>query len=450
MEKINFASPFVIIFIAGTIISFIVNHILEYLDYRSRRINGSKVPETLADIPEAEALFSEEKLSKITAYENAKYKLWIPSSILTVVLCLVMVLSGFYPWVFNLCCRITGFPCSFWTLFFCYLIFSFITEIPETILGLPFGLYREFSIEKRFGFSQMTFKLWLTDQLKSMLVALIPALLLSAAVSFAFTFFESTWWLIVSVVLFVFILLAQIIYPKFIAPLFNKFEPLPEGELKEKLEKLLSVTGFTNKGLFIMDASKRSGHSNAYFSGFGKTKRIVLYDTLVNQLSADELVAVLGHELGHFKLKHILKGFLKSVPLIFIGAYLLFRLSQVPELYYAFGFDVPAGQLKWMQFIGITLTSFVWQSVSEILTPVGNISSRKHEYEADRFSADVCGTSKDLISGLVKLNSENLSELYPPPVYVWWNYSHPTLVQRVKALRKYEENKKENDKEKSV
>ncbi|MCQ2586219.1 MAG: M48 family metallopeptidase [Treponema sp.] len=441
MFSVDFSSPFVIIFITGTFITFLINSFLEFLDYRSRVKHGTSVPEVLKDVPGTEVFFSPEKLAKIVSYENSKYFLWIPKSIVSVLLTLSLVVFGFYPLVFKWSCAITGYPHSFWSLFFCFLIFSVISGIPETIISLPFNLYREFSIEKRFGFSNMTFKLWITDEIKSTLVSIIPLLLLSLAVSFAFVFFENSWWLIVSIVLLVFVLLVQIIYPKFIAPLFNKFEPLPEGELKEKLENLLMKTGFKSDGLFVMDASKRSGHSNAYFSGFGKSKRIVLYDTLIQQMSADELVAVLGHELGHFKLKHILKGLLKTIPLIFIGAYLLFRFSQMESMYSAFGFELQQGTMKWVQFIGITLTTFVWQSVTELLSPLGNIASRKHEYQADKFSAEVCGTSKDLISGLVKLNSENLSELYPPAIYVWWNYSHPTLVQRVQALKQFENGK---------
>ena len=441
MFSVDFSSPFVIIFIAGTVITFLIDNLLEFLDYRSRVKHGAKIPEVLKDVPYAEDFFSQEKLDKIVRYENTKYYWWIPENLVSILLTLILVIFGFYPIVFKWSCAITGYPHSFWSLFFCYLIFNVISDIPETIISLPFSLYREFSIEKRFGFSNMTLKLWITDEIKSTFVSIIPLLLLSLAVSFAFVFFENSWWLILSVVVLVFVLLFQIIYPKFIAPLFNKFEPLPEGELKEKLENLLSKIGFKSDGLFVMDASKRSGHSNAYFSGFGKSKRIVLYDTLINQMSADELVAVLGHELGHFKLKHILKNLLKSVPLVFVASFLLFKFSQVESLYSSFGFEIEEGTMKWVQFIGITLTTFVWQSVTEIFTPLGNIASRRHEYQADKFSAEVCGTSKDLISGLVKLNSENLSELYPPAIYVWWNYSHPTLVQRVQALKKAEEGK---------
>lgn len=430
----DFKNPFVIIFLTGTLVTFLVNHLLEFLDYRSRVKNGTKLPEVLKNNSKAAEIFTEEKLERIVEYENAKYKFWIPSSVLSLVLTLSLVLLGYYPWCFRLACVITGLPHNFWSLFFCYVLFSFFSEIPEELISIPLSLYREFSIEKRFGFSNMTLKLWIFDELKSLLVGIIPFVLLGAAMAVAFTFFENIWWIVVSAVLIAFVLLVQIIYPKFIAPLFNKFEPLPDGELKEKLENLLSKTGFKNDGLFVMDASKRSGHSNAYFSGFGKTKRVVLYDTLINQLTADELVAVLGHELGHFKLKHITKKLFISLPLIFAAVFILFKLSNIPSIYEAFGFDVSAMELKWVKFVGITVISLVWNSVGEILTPFMNISSRRQEYQADHFAKELCGKSSDLISGLIKLNSENLSELYPPAVYVWWNYSHPTLVQRIQAL----------------
>lgn len=439
MYTVSIKSPFILIFFIGTILTFLVNHLLEYIDFKARIKNSGKLPETLENIPEAKALFDNEKLQKISTYENSKYFIWIPNALFSLALTLDLVLFGFYPWIFDITCRITSVPHSFWTVFANYIVFSILVSIPETILDIPFSLYREFVIEKKFGFSNMTFKLWISDQIKSLLVGLIPAVLLGLAMSFAFTFFENSWWLIVSVVLIVFILLVQIIYPKFIAPLFNKFEPLPDGELKDKITEILQKTGFKNGGLFVMDASKRSGHSNAYFSGFGKNKRIVLYDTLIKELSTDELAAVLCHELGHFKLKHITKRLVLSLPLVFVTTYIVFRFVNMESLYRAFGFVLSENvEVKWIQYIGITLISMVWASVSEILTPFGNIFSRKHEYEADRFAAKIMGNSKALETALIKLNSQNLSELFPPPVYVWWNYSHPTLVQRINALEKIE------------
>ncbi len=441
MFACDFKNLFVLVFVLGTGISFLINQILEFADFKARKNNRGKVPECLRSVPAADNLFTAEKLEKIVDYENAKYLLWIPSSILGTALSLLLVFTGFYPFVFSVVCRVTGIPQGFWSLYFSFLLFSVLSGIPESLLSLPFSLIREFSIEKKFGFSNMTFKLWVTDEIKSLFVSLIPSVLLSALVALAFTFFENSWWFLVGIIVSVFVLAMQVIYPKFLAPLFNKFEPLPEGELRTKLEELLSKTGFKNDGLFVMDASKRSGHSNAYFSGMGKTKRIVLYDTLINQMTADELVAVLGHELGHFKLKHITKRMFVMFPAIFAVLFVLFRFSRMESLYSGFGFDVSGIDLKWIQFIGLTLTMMLWGAVDELLTPFGNIFSRKHEYQADRFSSEVCGNAENLISGLVKLNSENLSELFPSPVYVWWNYSHPTLVQRINALKKTEGSK---------
>ncbi len=434
MVYADFTNIFIIVFVAGTAATFLFNQLLEYLDFRARCKNGGNVPEVLKKIEGAAELFDGEKLKKIAEYENAKYFLWLPSSLCGVALTLALVLCGFYPWIFGIVTKITGMPHNFLSVFTCYLLFSILAGIPEEIIGMPFALYREFSIEKRFGFSKMTVKLWLQDMVKDTVIGLILNALLTLCVSFAFCQFAKNWWLVVSIVLLAFVLLIQIFYPKFIAPLFNKFEPLPEGELKEKIAGFLEKIGFKNGGLFIMDASKRSGHSNAYFSGFGKNKRIVLFDTLVNQMTTDEVVAVLSHELGHFKLKHVTKRLFITVPMIFVAMFVLFQFTHLPGLYAGFGFTFDAAQIEWVQFLGLSLITMVWSGISEILTPFANISSRRHEYQADAFAAQTTGSAAPLVNALVKLNSENLSELFPPAIYVWWNYSHPTLIQRVQAL----------------
>ena len=188
-----------------------------------------------------------------------------------------------------------------------------------------------------------------------------------------------------------------------------------------------------------MDASKRSGHSNAYFSGFGKTKRIVLYDTLMKSLTPDELAAVLGHELGHYKLHHIIKRLFVLIPLEFVLFFALYKLAQMPALYNGFGFtSIPASSIGSAQFIGLYLAVLIYGAVSEIISPLVNHFSRKDEFAADAYAAKVCGTGENLITGLIKLNSENLSELLPPKLYVFWNFSHPTLIERIAALRKKE------------
>ena len=433
---INFSNPFVLIFLIGTIASFLIHHFLEFIDYKARKKNGGTLPKELQEIPAAN-VFDQEKLKKISEYENAKYFAWIPSSVCNLVLDFAVILFGFYPFIFDKICLISGFPSSIGSCFACFFLFMIISSIPGEILSIPFSLYREFVVEKRFGFSKMTFKLWIIDNLKEGILSITLSALLTIVASIFFVKCPSSWWFILAAVLICFTFIMQIIYPKFIAPLFNKFSPLEEGELKEKLSDLLQKTGFVSDGIFIMDASKRSGHSNAYFTGFGKSKRIVLFDTLTKTLTADELVAVLGHELGHFKLKHILKRLIFTIPLEFVLLFALYKLAQFTDLYTGFGFaNITAQNVSSVQFIGLFLAILIYGSISEIISPITNIFSRKDEYEADKFSVEHCNNKEDLISALIKLNSDNLSELLPPKLYVFWNFSHPTLIERIAALKK--------------
>ena len=433
---INFSNPFVLIFLIGTIASFFIHHFLEFIDYKARKKNGGTLPKELQEIPVAN-VFDQEKLKKISEYENAKYFAWIPSSVCNLVLDFALIIFGFYPFIFDKICLISGFPSSIGSCFVCFFLFMIISSIPGEILSIPFSLYREFVVEKRFGFSKMTFKLWIIDNLKEGILSIILSALLTIVASIFFVKCPSSWWFILATVLICFTFIMQIIYPKFIAPLFNKFSPLEEGELKEKLSDLLQKTGFVSDGIFIMDASKRSGHSNAYFTGFGKSKRIVLFDTLTKTLTADELVAVLGHELGHFKLKHILKRLIFTIPLEFVLLFALYKLAQFTDLYTGFGFaNITAQNVSSVQFIGLFLAILIYGSISEIISPITNIFSRKDEYEADKFSVEHCNNKEDLISALIKLNSDNLSELLPPKLYVFWNFSHPTLIERIAALKK--------------
>ena len=431
--SVNLSNPFVLIFVCGTLATFLINHFLEFIDYRARCKNGGTIPSVLQNIALAAETFDTAKLKNISDYENAKYFKWCVSSVCSLVLDLALVLFGFYPFIFNSICFFTDSPVTIASTFSAFFLFMILSGLPSTILGLPFSLYGEFVIEKKFGFSKMTWKLWITDQIKALFVGLILISLLTFVAAVLFVKCETSWWFMLAAVMIAFTFIMQVVYPKFIAPLFNKFTPLEEGEVKDKITEVLNKVGFKNGGLFVMDASKRSGHSNAYFSGFGKTKRIVLYDTLLKSLTADELAAVLGHELGHFKLHHITKRLFVMIPMEFVVMFILYKMANLPSLYTAFGFrDITVAGF---QFIGIFLASMLWGSVSEIVTPVSNIFSRKQEYQADAFSAKVLGTPEPLITGLIKLNSENLSELIPPKLYVFWNYSHPTLIERIEHLR---------------
>lgn len=435
---ISLNNPFVIVFFAGTLFTFFMNHFLEFIDYKNRQKNGGRLPEILKKYPLAAGTFDEEKLKKISAYEDDKYKFWVFKSPLFLLMNLLLVFSGFYPWLLGKIVSFTGIPSTFGPAFLCFFLFLLLGSIPEEIISIPFALFKEFVIEKKHGFSKMTAKLWIQDYVKESVVSVVLAALLTVAAAFAFTFFRTTWAFILAALLVAFTFIMQIVYPKFIAPLFNKFSLLEDGELKDRITALLSKTGFVSDGLFVMDASKRSGHSNAYFSGFGKHKRIVLYDTLINQLTVGELESVLGHELGHFKLKHILKRLLISIPMEVLVLYFVYWVAQFSPLYTSFGFDFGIENIPYFQFIGLFVVSLIWGSVSEIFTPFGNIKSRRDERAADRFAVVTCENKENLINALIKLNSENLSELIPPKIYSFWNYSHPTLIERISSIEKVE------------
>ncbi|MBQ4378812.1 MAG: M48 family metallopeptidase [Treponema sp.] len=419
----DFHNIFVLIFLAGTFFSLILEMFLERIDFSFRSKHGREIPEILNGQVDVETL------NKTCLYEDAKYKLWIPSFLLETVLSLYLVFSGFYPALF-------GWVWS-WTdnSFFAAFLFLLLGGIPGAILSLPFALYSEFGIEKQFGFSNMTFGMWLGDEIKGFIINMVimaPLLLIMTAL---FKYASDWWWILLGCVYFVFSLGLSVIYPLFIAPLFNKFTPLEDGELKTRLEELLKKCGFKASGLFVMDASRRSGHSNAYFTGFGKSKRVVLYDTLIEQLTTDEIESVLGHELGHYKHHHILKKLFFMVPASFILLFGASFLIKLPLLYTGFGFlnvdEVPYQ----MMFIGVFLLSLVFGDWATIFTPLANYFSRKDEFQADAFAKKICGTGEHLCTALIKLNRENLSEIQVPKIYSVFNYNHPPLLERIAALK---------------
>lgn len=419
----QFSNVFVILFLIGTIGSFLLNQWLEFYDYSYRRKHGSEIPSELAEYVDSAVV------EKTCRYEDAKYKLWIPENVLTFALDLALVFTGFYPWLFN----------TFWNaiqnVYLTMLFFLICAAIPSAILSIPFDLYGEFVVEKKFGFSTMTFKLWIADQIKSLAIGAVLAVPLLVIMISLLECASSWWWILLGAVYVVFSLLISIIYPRFIAPLFNKFTPLEDGSLKDRLSSLLAKTGFKANGVYVMDASKRSKHSNAYFTGFGKTKRIVLYDTLVKQLTEEEIEAVLGHELGHYKKHHIVKRLCISIPVMFAALFVVSLFITHQSLYAGFGFDTPAALFPHMQAAGIFLLSLVFGGYGDLEKLVSNYFSRRDEFQADAFSAKICGSGKPLVTSLIKLNKENLSEFTPPAVYCAFNYTHPSLIERIRALQ---------------
>lgn len=438
----QFGNIFVILFIAGTVFSCLLQEGLEYIDFRARRKNGASVPTELFG-------YMDSKLLKRTcAYEDDLYFLFIPKHVLGTILALVLVCSGFYVELFRRAWELTG------NAYLTAIIFSVLAGLPSSILDLPFSLYREFKIEKKFGFSTMTPGLWIADAVKGLVLSLVLSVPLISAAVFLLLHASSWWWFLLGIIYVAFSAGLSFIYPVWIAPLFNKFTPLQDRELKTRLEGLLQKTGFSSDGIFLMDASKRSRHSNAYFTGFGKNKRVVLFDTLTALLSAEETEAVLGHELGHYKLHHVLRRLCVMVPLVFIALYAASILIQIPALYSGFGFvtgaellegGTPAGIPKEMTFIGIFLLGLIAEGFLWLPSAIANISSCRDEFAADRFAAKLCRTGRPLSTALIKLNKDNLSEIAPPKIYCIFNNSHPPLLERIRALKQFRPDEEEED-----
>jgi STE24 endopeptidase len=297
-----------------------------------------------------------------------------------------------------------------------------------SLATLPLDLYSTFGIETRFGFNKTTLGLYFSDKLKG----LILGLLIGAPFLFVVLgLMEATgqyWWLWAFAFITVFQLLMIVIFPSFIAPWFNKFEPLKEGDLRDRILALAKQIGFETSGIFSMDGSKRSAHSNAYFTGIGKAKRIVLFDTLIEQMTIDQGLAVLAHEMGHFKLKHIRRMLVIQSVFLFIGLYILSLLLNYEPLFAAFG-------LQKSNHAGLVLFSLLSGPFTFYLGPLMNLLSRTHEYEADRFAAITLRTGKPMEEALINLTVKNLSNLTPHPWYSAYHYSHPTPPERIAAIR---------------
>ncbi len=300
------------------------------------------------------------------------------------------------------------------------------------LIGLPWSLYSTFAIEARFGFNRVTPRLFVVDALKGLAVSAaigVPVLL------GLFWFMDATgalWWIWAFAAMAGFQLLVSIVYPVAIAPLFNRFTPLPEGALREAILGLSARLGFRTKGVFVMDGSKRSRHSNAYLAGLGRVKRIVLFDTLVQTADQEEVLSVLAHEIGHAKRHHVRASLIVSLALSLAGFWIAGLLLRWPALFQAFGFREasPHALLVLLAFCAGPFTFF--------LAPLSSMWSRRREYEADRFAVQAMGTAAGMKSALLRLSRENLSNLTPHPLYSFFHYSHPTLAERIAALEAQE------------
>jgi STE24 endopeptidase len=295
-------------------------------------------------------------------------------------------------------------------------------------LHLPFSLYRTFVVEQRFGFNRMTAGLYLTDLAKQLLLAALIGVPLLMAILWLMERMGEFWWLYVWLTLNAFLLFLQLLIPTVVMPWFNKFTPLTEGELAERVRGLLQRCGFRSRGVFLMDGSKRSSHGNAFFTGFGASKRIVLYDTLVNRLDPPEVEAVLAHELGHYKLHHVLKGIALSAAVSLAGLWLLGQLLDQPWFYSGLGVTAPGLAAALALFL-LAVPEFTF-----FLDPLASRLSRKHEFEADAYATRNADSAK-LAEALVKLYRDNASTLTPDPLHSAFYDSHPPAAVRISRLR---------------
>ena len=302
----------------------------------------------------------------------------------------------------------------------------------SSVLEVPFNLYRTFRIEARFGFNHMTLKLYLQDAAKGLLIGAILGLPLLTGVLWLMGRMGEYWWLYVWGVWVVFNLLILFIYPSFIAPMFNKFIPLQNEAMKARIEALLKKCGFTTSGLFVMDGSRRSAHGNAYFTGFGKTKRIVFFDTLLERLNMNEIEAVLAHELGHFKHRHVVKRMVATFAMSLGFLWLLGMLMKTTWFYQGLGVNPVAGQSQ--TALALLLFFMVMPVFGFFISPVMSAYSRRHEFEADAYAAKQTSAS-DLINALVKLYQDNAATLTPDPLFSKFYDSHPPAAIRVAHLQ---------------
>ncbi|MDD5298904.1 MAG: M48 family metallopeptidase [Gallionella sp.] len=359
---------------------------------------------------------------KAADYTSAKARFAMLGALFDAALLLVFTLAGGIQFIADICHGWFGAPLTqgMATIVAVLLLSS--------LLEAPFSLYHTFVIEARFGFNKMTLKLYLIDALKSLLLGAVLGLPLLFGVLWLMERMGAYWWLYVWLVWMAFNLAVLFIYPSFIAPLFNKFTPLQDEAMKARIEALLDKCGFTAKGLFVMDGSKRSAHGNAYFTGFGKTKRIVFFDTLLGRLSGNEVEAVLAHELGHFKRRHVLKRIVATFAMSLGFLWLLGQLMQTAWFYQGLGVSTPSTALALLLFFMI-LPIF-----SFLLHPLLSAYSRKHEFEADAYAAQQTAAT-DLANALVKLYQDNAATLTPDPLYSAFYDSHPPAAVRIARLK---------------
>ena len=406
------AQAWLYIFIFLIIFNFTFSSILDYINDKNW---NDEIPESLKDY------YDKNRYKKAKEYKKTRGKISLISSLMSIIITLVILISGFYGAVSDYIFE--RYSSSFLHSGFFFLFFYLI----NLFISIPISYYSTFVIEEKFGFNKTTNKIFIIDLIKGLFVSIIIGGALLAAALFIYNYFNNGFWLWLWLVLSVFTLFMSMFYTSLIVPIFNKLSPLEDGSLKEKIQKYSDNIGYSLKNIFIIDGSKRSSKANAYFSGIGPKKTIALFDTLVEKHTEEELVAVLAHEVGHYKKNHIKQGMFLSVIQIGLMCFLFELCTKLPEITIALGADIPAFHLGLIGF------SFLFSPIGLITGIFTNILSRKNEFEADEYAKETYD-GESLKLALKKLSVDSLSNLYPHPFYVFIHYSHPPLLERLKAL----------------
>ncbi|WP_299890598.1 M48 family metallopeptidase [uncultured Lacinutrix sp.] len=402
------------IIIAIIIINFIIDKILDALN--AKRFNDT-IPLELNDV------YDTTEYQKSQNYKKTNYKFGLLTSTFSIVLTLVFFFFDGFAYVDQLVRQLSS------NYIIITLLFFGIIMLGSDILTTPFSYYKTFVIEEQFGFNKTTRKTFVFDKIKGLIMTVIIGGSILALLTYFYKIAGEKFWLYAWILITVFTVFMNLFYSRLIVPIFNKQKPLEEGSLRNSISNYAKTVGFNLDKIFIIDGSKRSTKANAYFSGFGSEKRVTLYDTLINDLEEEEIVAVLAHEVGHYKRKHIIFNLISSILLTGFTLYILSLLINNPLLSEALGVATPSFH------IGLIAFGILYSPLSEITGLIMNWFSRKFEYQADDY-AKTTYKAEPMITSLKKLSKNSLSNLTPHPAYVFMHYSHPTLLDRIRNIKK--------------
>ena len=421
MQDFLNSTNFTQIFIVLISIKFLLETYLKIRNLKSIDNNKESVPDRFKDV------VTDEEYKKSIFYNTDRIKFQIFTSLFGSVVLIIFTIGGLLNYLTQVVMDIT--PSNVLGA----VLLGLLLIIVEEIISIPISIYSTFVIEERHGFNKTTKKTFVTDIFKGLLISGAISSILYATVIFIIISAGDLWWIYAFAAVFTLQAIIFFLYPVLIMPLFNKFEPLDDEEFKKPIEKLLEKVDFKSKGLFVMNASLRSTHGNAFFTGIGKNKRIVFFDTLLKTINPDEMEAILGHELGHYKLGHIRKTLISSLVFGFLGFYILNEIFKSDNFFIAHGLENLTVYSKFLMFY------LVIGSYTFFTKPITSALSRKREFEADDFSFQFTD-GEHMISGLLKLTKDNASNLTPDPLYSSYYYSHPPIAERVASI----ENKLEN------